>query len=75
MGIKRGSLIRWVSSHRVYESDGKGLVGVDPIYNYGIVIETSKKDPSYLIIARLKDAGWYLLDIYLDDFEIISEGA
>ena len=38
MGIKKGSLIKWVVGHKSYQSDGDVLIGLDPIYKHGIVM-------------------------------------
>ena len=46
MTHEKGTLIRWVSTHKSYEANGDVLVGLEPIYSYGIVMEVSKKDPN-----------------------------
>ena len=59
----------------MYEANGDILVGVEPIYKYGIIMEVSKKKSSYLIVASCDDGRWHLLDIHEDDIEILSRGS
>lgn len=66
--------MRWLSGHHSYEANGDVLVGVLPIYKYGIVMEVSKKNPSYFIVASCDDGRWHVLDIHQDDIEILSRG-
>ena len=44
MAVKKGTLIKWVSSHKSYEANGDVLVGLEPIYKYGIIMEVSRKN-------------------------------
>ena len=44
MAIKRGDLVRWVADHDIYEASGDVLVGINPNYRHGIIIEVSVKD-------------------------------
>ena len=74
MVVQKGFLIKWIHGHHAYEADGDVLVGVDPIYKYGIIMEVSKKKPSYFIVASHDDGKWHILDVYEDDIEILSRG-
>ena len=69
----KGTLIRWVSTHKSYQANGDVLVGLEPIYKYGIVMEVSKKDPCYLAVASFADGRWHLVDVHNDDIKVISE--
>jgi len=73
--LKIGNLIRWVSSHRAYEANGDVLVGLDPVYKYGVVLKMSAKSPAHFIVAACDDARWHVLDANYDQYEIISEGS
>jgi len=73
--LKIGNLIRWVSAHRSYEADGDILVGLEPIYKYGVVLKVSAKSSTHFVVASFDDARWHLIDTEYDDVEIISEGA
>ena len=74
MDIKKGFFVKWRAGHHSYEANGDILVGVDPIYRYGIIIEVSRKKPSYFIVASCRDGGWHVLDVHEDDIEILSRG-
>tara|TARA_Y100000592_G_scaffold21189_1_gene32600 strand:- start:1493 stop:1726 length:234 start_codon:yes stop_codon:yes gene_type:complete len=69
----KGTLIKWVSTHKSYEANGDVLVGLEPIYSYGIVMEVSRKDPSYLAVASFTDGRWHVVDVHNDDIKVISE--
>lgn len=75
MALKIGNLIRWVASHRSYEANGDVLVGREPIYKYGIVMEISKKSSNQIIVASCEDARWHIIDTEHDNYELLSEGA
>ena len=73
MGVTKGTLIKWVESHKSYEANGDVLVGLEPIYNYGIIMEVSHKNPNYLAVASFGDGRWRVVDVHNDDIKIISE--
>ena len=75
MALKIGNLVRWVSSHKSYESNGDILVGLEPIYKYGVVLKVSPKSPSHFIVASCDDARRHVLDTEYDAIEILSEGS
>ena len=75
MGIKKGSLIKWVVGHKSYQSDGDVLIGLDPIYKHGIVMEISYKNTDYIAVASLQDSSWHIVDLEHDEILILSEGA
>ena len=74
MGLKIGSFIKWVAGHKEYEANGDVLVGISPIYRYGIIIKISAKQASYLIVASCEDGRWHLLDVHEDNIEVLSRG-
>ena len=67
-------MIKWVTAHVSYVSDGDILVGLEPIYKHGVVLKVSEKDPSYFIAICSEDNRWHVLDTQMDDFVILSEG-
>ena len=73
MAVKKGTLIRWVSAHKSYEANGDVLVGLEPIYKYGIIMEVSRKNSNYLAVASFDDGAWHVVDVYHNDIKIISE--
>ncbi len=73
MGITKGTLIKWVESHKSYEANGDILVGLEPVYNYGIIMEVSHKNPNYLAVASFGDGRWRVVDVHNDDIKIISD--
>jgi hypothetical protein len=73
MDYKKGTLIRWVESHQSYEANGDILVGLEPIYKCGIIMEVSKQDPQYLAVASCSDGRWHVINIRHDKIQILSE--
>lgn len=75
MALKIGNLIRWVASHKSYEANGDVLVGLEPIYKYGIVMKISKKSSNQIVVASCEDARWHIINTEYDSYEVLSEGA
>ena len=73
MGYKKGTLIKWIESHRSYEANGDVLVGLEPIYKCGIIMEISTKDPRYIAVASCSDGRWHVVNVHYDSIEILSE--
>ena len=73
MGYNKGTLIKWVESHRSYEADGDVLVGLEPVYKSGIIMKISKQDPRYMAVACCSDGRWHVVNVHHDDIKIISE--
>ena len=73
MEYKKGTLIKWVESHKSYEANGDVLVGLEPIYKCGIVMEVSKQDPKYIAVASCTDGRWYVVNTLHDSIEVLSE--
>jgi len=74
VAIKIGNLVRWVSSHSSYEANGDVLVGIEPIYKYGVIVKISKTQPTHSVVAAVDDARWHILDMKFDAIEVISDG-
>lgn len=75
MGIKKGTLIKWAVGHESYQSSGDVLIGLDPIYKYGIIMEISYKNTDYMAVASIEDGSWHVVDLEHDEILILSEGA
>ena len=72
MGIQVGNLVRWIVSHKSYEAYGDVLVGLEPIYKYGVVVKKSSKSPSHIVVATCDDARWHIVDTRYDSVEVLS---
>jgi|TARA_B100000242_G_C42897382_1_gene416242 hypothetical protein len=75
MRVKNGDLIKWVSHHDTFKASPTDVVGISPIYRYGIVLDISRKK-STAIIAHCfdcKDSKLVILDTNYDFVEVISE--
>ena len=72
----KGDLVRWVIGHATYEAHPTKLVGSDPIYKYGIVMQVSKKDPLAIIVHsyNMDDPRLIILHATDDDIEVMSKG-
>jgi len=75
VALKVGNLIKWITSHKSYEANGDVLVGLEPIYKYGVVVKRSEISPTHFVVAACDDARWYILDTRIDSIEIISGGS
>jgi hypothetical protein len=73
---RQGDFIRWVTGHGIYEAYDDGAVGVDPIYEYGIVLEVSALDEGAIIVHSFanKIARLLILNNTIDEIEVLSEG-
>ena len=75
--FKKGDLVRWITGHSVYQADNDNLVGADPIYSYGIIIEVSKVDPGAIIVnscIKTKTQRLIILNASEEDIDILSSG-
>jgi hypothetical protein len=73
MDYKKGTLIKWIESHRAYEANGDVLVGLEPVYRCGIIMEVSKQDPKYMAVACCSDGRWHVVNVFHDDITVLSE--
>ena len=70
--------MRWITGHSVYEAHNDRLVGAEPIYSYGIVMEVSKIDPGAIIVnscVRSIPVRLMILNDSEEEIEILSQGA
>lgn len=70
--------MRWITGHSVYEAHDDRLVGAEPIYSYGIVMEVSNVDPGAIIVnscIRSLPVRLVILHDTEEDIEILSTGA
>ena len=77
LGVKVGDLVRWVISYAVFAADSHGNVHpVSPIYEMGIVIETSAIDACLICVFALNSDfgnGYRLVDITdCEEFEVLN---
>lgn len=69
--------MRWLTGHSVYEAHGDELVGAEPLYRYGIVMEVSKVDPTAIVvhsIAPTKEPRLVILSDDMDEIDVLSRG-
>ncbi len=74
MKLKRGNLVRWCLGHKSYQAFGDVLVGLEPIYKYGVVYKIFKSDSSRYMVIAVDDGKIHILDIKHDTYEVLSEG-
>ena len=70
--------MRWVTGHSVYAAHDSILVGADPLYSYGIIMEVSNVDPDAIIVnSCLKSHPVRLIILHgsEEDIEILSQGS
>ncbi len=70
--------MRWLTGHSVYEAHPDKLVGAEPIYRYGIVIEVSKVDAGAIVVHSSlteREPRLVILSDSMDEIEILSSGA
>lgn len=74
---RQGDFIRWITGHGIYEAYDDGAVGVDPIYEYGIILEVSSIDKGAIIVHSFSNSSARLLILNntLDEIEVLSEGS
>ena len=75
--FKKGDLVRWITGHSVYEADEDMIVGADPIYSYGIIIEVSDVDPAAIIVnscIKTRTQRLIILNACEEDIDILSSG-
>jgi len=74
--LQCGDLIRWVYDYNIYAAYDDGVVGYDPAYRHGIIMEVSHTDPNTLAVFCFdcSDVNWMLVNIITDEVEILSRG-
>jgi hypothetical protein len=75
MGIKNGDLIKWISHHNSFEASPDTVVGIDPVYRFGIVLEVSNVKTSAIVAHCFdcKNSRLVILDTDYDYVELVSE--
>ena len=74
--FNKGDLVRWTIGHATYAAHPNKLVGADPIYKYGIVMQVSEKDPLAIVVHSYgsDDHRLIILNGGDDVIEIMSKG-
>ena len=76
--FSKGDLIRWVIGHATFEAHPDKLVGTNPIYKYGIVMQVSAKVDTAIVVHSCgfepNDNRLIILDGAEDEVEILSAG-
>ena len=72
--INRGDLVRWIVDYELFAADATGKTyPLEPVYQYGIVVEVSPEDPSMVVIYNPYQAEWWIGNKAGDQIEIISK--
>ncbi len=69
--------MRWVTGHSVYTAHDSILVGSEPLYSYGIIMEVSELEPTAIIVnscLKSHPVSLIILNSLEDDIEILSTG-
>jgi len=75
--FSKGDLVRWVIGHATFEAHPDKLVGADPIYRYGIVMQVSAKVDTAIVVHSCgfePDYRLIILDGAEDEVEVLSTG-
>ena len=73
----KGDLVRWVTGHHSFAAHPESLVGTDPIYKYGIIMQVSKTDPNAIVVHSYGldyDPRLVILDGAIEEVEVLSTG-
>ncbi len=71
MKLCKGDLVKWIDGYNSFKVDDTGhAVPFDPIYHYGLVIETIPDGSIVIVITH--SGNWDLVSTYEEGFEIIS---
>lgn len=76
-GFTKGDLVRWVTGHLSYAAHPDKLVGQEPIYKYGIILQVSDVDPLAIVVHSCgydRDARLVILDGRIEEIEVLSKG-
>jgi len=72
--INRGDLVRWIVDYELFAADDTGnAYPLEPVYQYGIVVEVSQEDPAVVVIYNPYQAEWWIGNKADDQIEIISK--
>ena len=70
--------MRWIVGHATFAAHPDSLVGPDPIYKYGIVLQISAKDRRAIVVHSCgvgADSRLIILNGEEDKVEILSSGS
>lgn len=69
--------MRWVIGHATFAAYPEQLVGADPIYKYGIIMQVSSLRPTSIVVHTYSseaNSRMVILDGSIEDIEILSKG-
>lgn len=75
--FSKGDLVRWIIGHATFAAYPDKLVGADPIYKYGIVMQVSQVNTAAIVVHSCgfeTDFRLIILDGAEDDIEVLSKG-
>lgn len=71
----KGDLVRWVTGHVSFAAHPESIVGTDPIYKYGIIMQVSTTDPNAIVVHSYgleADPRLIILDGTIEEVEVLS---
>ena len=76
MDLQCGDLIRWVYDYNIYAAYDDGVVGYDPTYRHGIIVEISNEDThtAAVFCFDCRDGNWRIINLIVDEVEVLSRG-
>ena len=77
MVLTRGDLVRWVFDYNIYAAFDDGVVGYDPIYRYGVVVESANTDQRTAVVFCFNcvdEVSWTIVNITTDEVDILNMG-
>ena len=78
MVLQRGDLVRWICDYNIYAAFDDGVVGYDPIYRHGVVVEAAHTDQQTAVVFCFNcvdEASWTIINITTDEVEILNKGS
>jgi|TARA_R110000787_G_scaffold216691_2_gene325715 hypothetical protein len=73
----KGDLVRWITGHVSFAAHPESIVGTDPIYKYGIIMQVSTTDPNAIVVHSYgleADPRLIILDGTIEKVEVLSPG-
>ena len=76
MDLHCGDLIRWVIDYNIYAAFDDGVVGYNPTYGHGIIVEISNADATTAAVFCFDcpDGNWKIINLVVDEVEVLSRG-
>ena len=74
MDLQCGDLIRWLVDYNIYAAYDDGVVGYNPTYGHGIIVEISNADAATAAVFCFDcpDGNWKIINLVMDDIEVLS---